>query len=267
MQHLLRKGLGSPHVTSGPGSGTAPRPRARARARGPVRPGLGHRPRRRDPRAGHRAGGRGADPRPARAQGGAAQRRPARGGLEPPVHARRAPPTPPCASRPVPRRRRWPRWRPRSAPPRAGGTSLDELATRAGATAGFIPGDRSERRRPAEPRRRRARRRRGAARRRRRRGHLGRARARRRARRRRPGRRCSRWPTRSASPSKPESGLIGIPAETNGRGLREVGCSAGARRRAWPTPTPRAIPTPRAARCCCSRPTRREPELARARAR
>jgi NADH-quinone oxidoreductase subunit G len=26
---------------------------------------------------------------------------------------------------------------------------------------------------------------------------------------------------------KPESGLIGIPAETNGRGLREVGCSAG----------------------------------------
>ena len=26
---------------------------------------------------------------------------------------------------------------------------------------------------------------------------------------------------------KPESGLIGIPAETNGRGLREVGCAAG----------------------------------------
>ena len=89
VQHLLRKGLGSPHVTSGARQRRCSVPRARARARGPVRPGLGHRPRRRDPGARHRARRRGADPRPARAQGGAAQPGPARGGLEPSVHARR----------------------------------------------------------------------------------------------------------------------------------------------------------------------------------
>ncbi len=50
--------------------------------------GVGHRPRRRDPRARHRARGRGADPRPARAQGRAAQRRAPGGGLLPAVDAR-----------------------------------------------------------------------------------------------------------------------------------------------------------------------------------
>ena len=64
------------------------RARALARAAGPVGAGLRHRPRRRDPRPRHRARGRGADPRPARAQGRAPQRRTARRGLEPPVHAR-----------------------------------------------------------------------------------------------------------------------------------------------------------------------------------
>ena len=33
---------------------------------------------------------------------------------------------------------------------------------------------------------------------------------------------------------RPESGLIGIPASTNGRGLREVGCLPGVGSRAWP---------------------------------
>ena len=57
---------------------------------------------------------------------------------------------------------------------------------------------------------------------------------------------------------KAESGLIAIPAETNGRGLREVGCSPGSSP-GWPTPPRRATPTPPAARCCCSRPTPRSP--------
>ena len=64
------------------------RPRPHAGPARPVGAGLRHRPRRRHPRARHRAGGRGADPRPARAQGGAPQPRPAGGGERAALHAR-----------------------------------------------------------------------------------------------------------------------------------------------------------------------------------
>ena len=86
VQHLLREGLGSPHLNAGPDARATARPRARPS--GPVRARLGHRPRGRDPRARHRARRRGADPRPARAQGGAPQQRTALGRVEPPVDAR-----------------------------------------------------------------------------------------------------------------------------------------------------------------------------------
>ncbi len=209
------KGLGSPHVSRpGPGRSAARRserlPRARARARGPVRAGLRHRPRRRDPRARHRARGRGADPRPARAQGRAPQRRAARGGLEPPLDARRAPPRAALRFAPGAAEAAL------AALAAALGSERAErrVARRAGArapapTTGFIPGRPSrarrtgQRRRRAASARRRARRRRAASRRRRRRGHLGRAGPRRRARRCRPARRCSRSRTRSASPARP----------------------------------------------------------------
>ena len=42
---------------------------------------------------------------------------------------------------------------------------------------------------------------------------------------RRPPRRCWLWPGALGIADKPESGLIAIPADANGRGLREVGCS------------------------------------------
>ena len=90
VQHLMRQGLGSQESRwAAPRRRRRGPPRARARARGSVGAGLGHRPRGRDPRDRHRAGRRGADPRPARAQGRAAQRRAARGGVEPAVDARR----------------------------------------------------------------------------------------------------------------------------------------------------------------------------------
>ena len=158
-----------------------------ARTRALARPelaarGLGHRPRRRDARARHGARRRGADPRPARAQGGAPQRRAAGRRLEPPVDAR-------------PERRGDAALRARRAEaalgalaaalgsPRAG--ALDELAAARG-LARIHPGRPSERRRAAAATRRRERCAPcadAAARRRRRRGHLGRARLRRRARR------------------------------------------------------------------------------------
>ena len=235
--------------------------RGPAQARALARPDLSarvsrHRPRRRDPRGRHRAGGRGADPRPARAQGGAPQRRPARGRVErgpstlDPNADRRAA----LRARRAPRRRsaRWPR---RSARPRARARSTT-LAGRARAAAGFRPGAPQRERRRAAPAGRRARRGRRAARRRRRGGHLGRARLRRRAR--RAGGRGAAGAGRRARHRRTsdESGLIGVPAGTNGRGLREVGCLAGAR----PGPHRRrrapASPTRRAARCCSSTPTR-----------
>ena len=114
------------------------RTRARWRAPSCSAQGLRHRPRRRDPRARHRARRGGADPRPARAQGGPPQRRPARGRL---ARARRRStrtPRPRCASRRAPPRRRWARWRRRSAA-RARG-SLDDLAAEARASEGFRPG-------------------------------------------------------------------------------------------------------------------------------
>ena len=79
------------------------------RAPRPLGQGLRHRPRRRDPRARHRAGRGGADPRPARSQGGASQRRPAGGGLVASLHAR-----PQRGRRPALRagRRRGGRWVP-----------------------------------------------------------------------------------------------------------------------------------------------------------
>ena len=248
VQHLLREGLGSPHVDVGGARGCADAPRhARALARPDLSaPGLRHRPRRRDPRARHRARRRGADPRPARAQGGAPQRRAARGGLEPPVHARRQ-----RRRRPALRARRR-RGRPlgragRRArlPPRR-----RLVARRAGGPGGrrrpgFRPGATARERAPAP--RAPADAVRAAADVLRDAGDVvviwGERVARRRARRRRRSRRCSRWPARSASTDKPESGLIEIPAETNGRGLREVGlrCPAlGAGPARTPT-RPRAI--------------------------
>ena len=82
--------------------------------------------------------------------------------------------------------------------PRVGG-GLDDLAAKARASAGFRAGQ-HERGRSAERGRRRARRRRGAARRGRRGGHLGRARDRRRARRR--GHRGAACPGRRAGPPR-----------------------------------------------------------------
>ena len=87
VQHLLREGLGSQRIFGG-----ASPPRSagsRAGPPGPLRPAVGHRPRRSDPRARHRAGGRGPDHRPARAQGGASQRCARGGGLQPPLEPRR----------------------------------------------------------------------------------------------------------------------------------------------------------------------------------
>ena len=175
-----------------------------------------------DPRGRHRAGGRGADPRPPRAQGRAAQRGQARDAVGAALARSTRTPPPRCAARPMRRRRRSPRWprhsarrAPRTPPRRAGG---------AGTRRGGLPAGRRARtptRRPpapcARPLRRSASRRRGR--------HLGRAHLRRRARARRPWQallavapRAAAWRTR------PESGLIGVPASTNGRGLREVGC-------------------------------------------
>ena len=107
VQHLLRRGSARRTSTRARRCACSGAPRARARA-----PTLAARVSDidhagRDPRARHRARGRGADPRPARAQGGAPQRRAARGGLR--AARRRSTPTPPprCASRPAAPRRRW----------------------------------------------------------------------------------------------------------------------------------------------------------------
>ena len=142
VQHLLRKGLGSPHVT--PGRAAPPRrARARARARWTCPPGCrtsttptrsscstpswSTRRRSSTCACARRCGATGLGswwPRAAR-----------------PRSTR--PPTPPCASRRVPRRRRSWRWPPRSGPT-GRRHALDELAARAGATAGVHPGgDRS----------------------------------------------------------------------------------------------------------------------------
>ena len=68
-----------------------------------------------DPRAGHRAGGRGPDPGPARPQGRAPQRRPPRHDVGPAVHARRQRHRRGALAPPGARRRRWARWPRRSA--------------------------------------------------------------------------------------------------------------------------------------------------------
>ena len=227
MQHLMRERarLAARRLARRRGARPAGTPRARSRARTCRAAGLGHRPRRRDPRARHRARGRGADPRPARAQGGAAQRRAAGGGLEPPVHARRHRRRRAALRARRRRGRRSARWRPRSAPraPAARSTTWPAAPAR---PQGFLPGahERARRQRGADAVRAAARR---PARRGRRRDHLGRARA------------------RAASAAaqaveallavagalgiggKQESGLIGVPPSTNGRGLREVGCLPG----------------------------------------
>ena len=74
LQHLLREALGSPAPGLARRRRARPRAGARAGAARPVRARERHRPRRRGAGGGDRAGGRGADPRPARAQGRAAQR-------------------------------------------------------------------------------------------------------------------------------------------------------------------------------------------------
>ena len=115
-------------------SGAArPRPGARARAaRTSPRARAGHRLRGRDPGARHRAGRRGADPRPARAQGACAATAPSwwwpRAG---PARSTRTP-TPRCASRRAPPRPRWCALADRA---RAAEGDLDDLAGRAGAGA------------------------------------------------------------------------------------------------------------------------------------
>ena len=196
------------------------RTRARWRAPGAVGAGLRHRPRRRDPRARHRARRGGADPRPARAQGGAPQRRPARGRLGRPSTLD------PNAAAAL-------RFAPGSAEaalgalaaalgsPRAG--ALDDLA---GPRARRAPASGPARRdaaSAADAGRRRARGRRRPARRGRRRGDLGRARRRRRARRQALEALLALADALGVA-GKDESGLIEVPAGTNGRGLREVGC-------------------------------------------
>ena len=141
---------------------------------------------------------------------------------------------------------------------RAGGTPLDELATRAGATTGFIPGrpqtNGSGPPSPADAVRAAADLLRDA-------GDvviicgervLGGERGA------QAGEALLAVAAALGIADRSESGLIAIPAETNGRGLREVGCSPRSRP-AWRTPRPRATPTPRAERCCCSRPTRPSP--------
>ena len=88
LQHLMRKGLGSPHLDSRAG-GALDAEQARVLAR----PDLSARVSDidhagRGAGGGDRAGGRGADPRPARAQGGAAQRHEGRDAHQPAEHAR-----------------------------------------------------------------------------------------------------------------------------------------------------------------------------------
>ena len=152
VQHLLREGLGSPHVDSR-AAGRLSGEHARALARPElVGEGLRHRPRRRDPRARHRARRGGADPRPARAQGGAPQRRPAGGGVGAPVHARPATRPPRCASRPARPRRRSAPWPRRSAARASPGVARRAGRQGARRRQGFRPGRSHQRRRARERR-------------------------------------------------------------------------------------------------------------------
>ena len=133
--------------------------------------------------------------------------------------------SPPCASRRAPLRRRSRALASALGSDRAGGTPLDELASRAGATTGFIPG------RPqtngsgppsgADAVRAAANVLRDA-------GDvviicgervLGGERGA------QTGEALLAVADALGIAGRPESGLIAIPAETNGRGLREVGCS------------------------------------------
>ena len=110
MQRLMRDGARLPHMDSRR-AGRLSGAHARALARPDLsREGVGHRPRRRDPGARHRARGRGADPRPARTEGRAAKRGPPGRGLGAPVDA-------------GPERERGPAVRARRVGGRAGGAA------------------------------------------------------------------------------------------------------------------------------------------------
>ena len=171
----LRLGRVARRLARGPGAGPHPRtPR-------PGGEGVGHRPRRRHPRGRHRLGGRGSDPRPPRAQGGAAQRSQARDAVGAALHPRRerrrrAALRTPCRGGGARRTGRGTRLAPRRGrlPRRAGGASRRR---------GGLPAGGAEReRRSAVARRRRAGGSRGPRPGRRRGGHLGRAHLGRRAR-------------------------------------------------------------------------------------
>ncbi len=158
-----RRGLPGP-APDAPGARLAPRGLACGRAPlGCARPSAGraravraclrHRPRRRDPRARHRARGGGADPRPARAQGGAPQRRPPGGGVGAAVDAR------PQLGRRAALRAGHGRGRDRRPGEcaRQPARRIARRAGREGARLGRLPGGLAGRRRSRLARRRRAR--------------------------------------------------------------------------------------------------------------
>ena len=265
MQHLLRKGLGSPHVTSRAGRRRPAQPRARARARGPVgsRVATSTTPARSSCSTPSWSTRRRSSTCACARRCGAT----APGSWWPRAGPRTLDPAAAAALRFAPgaAEAALARWRPRSARP-GGGASLDELAT-ARRHDGLHPG-RPQQRRGRRARRRRARRRRGAARRRRRVVICGRARA----------------SVASAARQAGEALLavadaLGIADKRRVRPDRDPGRDERprpARGRLLPASRPacadadeRAGDPDSAARRarCCSRPTRPEPELARRRAR
>ena len=207
-RHLERGGLArpaDPPRPAAPRTSTArparwSRPARRALAARPRRPDGGPRPRRRDPGGRRRSAARDADPRPADPQGGAAQPRQADGRLRASDRTRRRAPRRRSATRP--------------------GDAASFLGALAGALGaeGYDAGRALRERGRARSRRTCAtlptRRSSGAS-------GSGAAPAR--------SRRSTPAPARSRCTSGSAPGLLEVPEESNGRGLREVGCLPGAK--------------------------------------